>query len=135
LEPTAMMEIMPLEPDGLDSGFEPQGDGGLRAASPVYNDLVNQATMEFLDQFAEIHGPRLMNLTRLWNVAGSPEGKSPAEWLQSHPAALPGEEVADHGAGGMGTSWDLAVHYASTLDDRIVPRLILTNQYGPTPQN
>jgi hypothetical protein len=130
-----MAGIMPLEWDGCNPRYEPESYDELRDASPVYNDLLNQADREFIDQAAEMCGPRLMNLTRLWNIAGSPEGKCPAEWLRSHPAVLPDEEIADHGADGIGASWELAVHYASSLDGRISPRLVLTHPYGHTPQN
>jgi hypothetical protein len=127
------MEIMPLEPDGLDWGFEPRGDGGLRASSPVYNDLVNQSTAEFLDQFAETHGPRLMNLTRLWNVAGKPAGKSPSEWLSLSPFSQR-DEVADHGDEGWGAAWDVAVWYASFLDARVVPHRVLSGAEANPPR-
>jgi hypothetical protein len=83
--------------------------------SHVFRDLMRQdATCEpFI-----CPGPRpeqLYNLTRLWQVAGEPADKLPAQWVFDLKYGI----ALDRGEAGVWADWESACWYCQSLDERI----------------
>jgi hypothetical protein len=88
--------------------YTPPKQEGLKPPNPLFGETEPHP-------YPEPRPEQLYNLTRLWQVAGEPADKLPAQWDfgPEHNVTL------DRGEAGVWADWESACWYCQSLDERI----------------
>jgi hypothetical protein len=63
---------------------------------------------------------REMNITLVWQRCGSPEEKSPADWMADPDTGFPAEVFDDRGEAGVFVGWEEAMFYVHWMEPEIL---------------
>jgi hypothetical protein len=102
-----------------DFAVDQEMGGGFMELKPWQQEVARQspglrALFRAADESPDYN--REMNTTLIWQRCGSPEGKSPADWVADGDGGFPPEVIDDRGEAGLFTGWEEAAFYVHWME-------------------